>query len=154
MSSSTFVNVYIMNDLGYTIGQCWLNHTTSGTNWTEAWNAQNIPQGGSTLSLGWTLEIVSSTNDYFTVLWTDQNNNVWCTPMLFKAECSTSGGTIEVQLQGNGTKVEILQSSSTNGSASFSEYILAAQPSEQARAAAAPIRGTASRIAGRPQTPA
>jgi hypothetical protein len=131
MADPQSVNVYIMNDLNYTIAQCWVNHHTSATGSPiEAWSALNVAQGQDTRGNDWMLQLVPSTTDYFTVFWMDDQQNIFGTPVNFKATCDIydTAVPIELQLQGSGSKVEVLQGNLIE-SVGFVQYIWAPQSS-------------------------
>jgi hypothetical protein len=117
------VPLYVTNNLGYTIQQCWVNHVTSdpGTG-IDKGHATNIPQGGNN-PVAWTMTIETKTNDLFTVMWIDPEGNVWGSPPQFSAECSMGGGSVTISLAGG--QVTVMQGSATPGSAAFVEYIVA-----------------------------
>ncbi|WP_437298590.1 hypothetical protein [Sorangium sp. So ce426] len=143
MSDNTYVNIYVSNNLGYGIGQVWLAHTTSETPWTECWIGENVANGQSTLAQGWMAALVPSSNDYFTVMWTDTSNNLYGTSIKFKAECDTDGGDIDLQLQGTGSSVVVLQGTTVQGSTPILQYGYAPSSSSAARAAERPTSGVA-----------
>ncbi|WP_437797457.1 hypothetical protein [Sorangium sp. So ce693] len=143
MSDNTYVNIYVSNNLGYGIGQVWLSHTTSETTWTECWIGENVANGQSTLTQGWSAALVPSSNDYFTVMWTDTSNNLYGTSIKFKAVCDTDGGDIDLQLQGTGSSVVVLQGTTIQGSTSIFQYGYAPSSSSAARAAERPTSGVA-----------
>jgi len=131
MAEKQFVNVYIMNDLNYTIAQCWVNHSTSDNLLQhEAWSALNVAQGQDTRGDDWMLQLVPSTTDYFTVFWMDDQQNIFGTSVNFEATCDIEDPPvpIEIQLQGSGSKVEVLQGDPVE-SVGFVQYIWAPQSS-------------------------
>jgi hypothetical protein len=125
MADSQSVSVYIMNDLNYTISECWVNHKTSDSDKIEPFSAKNVAQGQDTRGSEWKLTLLPSTTDYFTVFWMDDQQNIFGTPVNFKATCNIDKVpvAIELQLQGSGTKVEVLQGDFI-ASVKFVQYIV------------------------------
>lgn len=111
MADSQSVSVYIMNDLNYTISECWVNHKTSDSDKIESFSAKAVAQGQDTRGSEWKLTLLPSTTDYFTVFWMDDQQNIYGTPIDFKATCNIDKSPVEIelQLQGSGTRVEVLQ---------------------------------------------
>lgn len=121
MSNTEPISVYIHNDLGYDVALYWLSHKTSDKDQpTDYTSGGRLQQGGETVKV--TFNLVDKTDDFWTVMWTDAHGNLWGSNPFFKAKAFTSDGDIEVQLQGNGSVVEILQQSQKDGSDDFIQY--------------------------------
>jgi hypothetical protein len=131
--SNTYVNIYVSNNLSYGIAQVWLAHTTSETTWTECWIGESVAIGQSTKAQAWRAALVPSSDDYFTVMWTDGANNLYGTSIKFEATCDTDGGDINIQLQGTGNQVVVGQGATVQGEAPILQYGYATTSSSAAR---------------------
>lgn len=105
------VDFDVLNDFGTPIAMLWVHHRTSDpTAPLQAWFARDIAVGST--SPIWRLHLVPGTSDYFTIFWTDMENNLFGTPRDFPAEAKVAGGPVEAQIQGSGVNsgtVQILQ---------------------------------------------
>ena len=120
---SITVALNLMNDLPYNIAQCWVNHHTSANRGIDKGFAANIAPGGT--ANGWNMTIDPETDDLFTVIWIDSEGNIWGSPQNFSAECSLSGGNVEIDLVAGTGQVTVVQGNATKGSVPFVEYIVA-----------------------------
>ena len=121
--SSVKIETHVHNDLGYTMTSYWVVHRATSSSSADAFSGTSLPQGGDSPTFQVTLE--SSTTDLWTVMWIDPQNNLLGTPLNFAAEAFQNGGSIEIQLQSSGSKVEILQGGKTDGSAGVLTYGIA-----------------------------
>lgn len=119
MSSKT-LPAHIHNDLGKTLSSYWIAHRSSSSSSPDTQYGTNLAQGGD--GANFNITIVSRTNDQWTVMWTDESNNVFGGDHWFGAEVSIDGGSVEIQIQGNGSAVEILQGSNTLGKNTIQQY--------------------------------
>ncbi len=110
MSDTSSISVYIHNDLNYDIQNYWLTHKTSDDDVsTDYTGGGTLTQGSNTSKVSFNL--VSNTKDYWTVMWTDNQGNLWGTEQFFSAQAFIKDGDIEIQLLGNGSVVEVAQGS-------------------------------------------
>jgi hypothetical protein len=100
MSEPKNVNFSVVNNSGRVMPTLWANHDTSwGDSGQQSYLQTNVQSGPTPVSLG-QLTIVSRTDDFFTVMWTDSSNNLYGTPYNFKTETSLDGGYVQIVIQG------------------------------------------------------
>jgi hypothetical protein len=110
MSTSENKTFGVQNNFGQAITRLWVNHTTSAGNAiTQAWMTTDLPAGGL-FQVNPPLQVVSSTSDYFTIFWTDQNNNLYGTPYQYKTEVELKGGAVQAVISDITATVDFIQS--------------------------------------------
>jgi hypothetical protein len=112
------VGFSVLNDSGCAMPMLWVNHNTSDTP-IQAWFLTNVGTG-SAVTFG-NLQIVARTGDYFTIMWTDAENNLYGTPYQFSAETSMNGGAVQFQVLNSPPVVKFFQDD--EGEIGATEYI-------------------------------
>lgn len=98
--STKSVNFSVVNNTGRAMPTLWANHITSwGDSGMEPYLQTNIPSNGIPVTLG-SMTIVSRTDDFFTVMWTDSFDNLYGTPHNYEVDTSIDAGDVQIVLQG------------------------------------------------------
>ena len=118
--STIILQAHIHNDLGLTVAAFWAAHRPTSSSTPDTQFGGTLKQGDDGSNFNITIE--SSTTDSWTVMWTDTNNNLFGSTLWFQAEVFSSGGNVEIQLQGSGSAVEILQGAKTLGTSKIQQY--------------------------------
>ena len=119
----SFVSFYVVNNTGRTMPTLWANHNTSDTP-IQPYMLTNVASSPTPQFLG-QLEIVSRTDDYFTVMWTDPSNNVYGTPYQYSAETDIDGGNVTIQILSSTFQFFQQNESPLNDPTAIIEYVVA-----------------------------